>query len=152
MLRLRPERFVAGGEALARDPEGRVVFVRGALPGEDESVEIIETSRDWTRGHVVEVHEGSADRVVPPCPHRREGCGGCDWQHLRESSQLSYKVAIVVDALRRTAKLPDAVVRAAGSVPAWAYRTTIRVAGDTDRRPAFRMERSNATVPAQGFS
>jgi 23S rRNA (uracil1939-C5)-methyltransferase len=150
MLRLRPERFVAGGEALARDSDGRVVFVRGALPDEDVSVEITETSRDWSRGHVVDIHEAAAERVVPPCPHRREGCGGCDWQHLLESSQLGYKVAIVVDALRRTAKLPDAAVRAAGSVPAWAYRTTIRVVGDADRRPAYRMERSNATVAAAG--
>jgi 23S rRNA (uracil1939-C5)-methyltransferase len=63
---------------------------------------------------------------------------------------LPAKVAIVVDALRRTGKLADADVRAAGSVPAGGYRTTIRVVGDADRRPAYRMERSSDTVIAAG--
>src|SRR4051794_22692497 len=150
MIRVRAERFVAGGDALAREGDGRVVFVRGAVPDEDVSVEITEEHGDWARGLVETIHEASADRVTPPCPHRREGCGGCDWQHLAERAQLPAKVGIVVDALRRTAKLEDAVVRAAGSVPAGGYRTTIRVVGDATGRAAYRMERSNDTVAAAG--
>jgi 23S rRNA (uracil1939-C5)-methyltransferase len=150
MLRVRPERFVAGGEAISRDDDGRVVFVRGGIPGDDVSVDITETHGDWQRGRVVAVHEPSPDRIEPPCEQRRAGCGGCDWQHVRLESQLPGKVAIVVDALRRTAKLDDAEVRATGSVPPFGYRTTIRVVGDERRRAAFRMERTNATVPAAG--
>lgn len=150
MVRLRPERFVAGGEALARDDDGRVVFVRGAVPGDDIDVTITEEHGDWARGVVETIREATIDRVVPPCPHRREGCGGCDWQHVAESAQLPAKVSIVVDALRRTGKLLDPEVRAAGSVPATGYRTTIRVVGDADGRPAYRMERSNDTVSAAG--
>ena len=82
MLTLRPERFVAGGEALAKADDGRVVFVRGALPGELVSVELTDEKRDWSRGHVVDVLESSADRVTPPCQYRIAGCGGCDWQHV----------------------------------------------------------------------
>ena len=150
MVRLRPERFVAGGETLARRDDGRVLFVRGGVPGDDVSVTITEEHGDWSRGVVDTIHVGSPDRVQPPCVHRREGCGGCDWQHVAESVQLPAKVAIVVDALRRTAKLDDADVRAAGSVPAYGYRTTIRVVGDGECRPAFRMERSIDTVGASG--
>jgi len=150
MVRVRPERFVAGGEVLARDDDGRVLFVRGAIPGDDVSVTVTEQHGDWSRGVVDAIHEDSPDRVQPPCIHRREGCGGCDWQHLAERAQLPAKVAIVVDALRRTGKLPDADVRAAGSVPATGYRTTIRVVGDDQCRAAFRMERSNETVSATG--
>lgn len=150
MVRVRPERFVAGGEALARDEDGRVVFVRGGMPGDDVSVSITEERGDWARGVIETIHEASSDRVAPPCPRRVEGCGGCDWQHVAESAQLPAKVAIVVDALRRTAKLEDADVRAAGSVPAGGYRTTIRVVGDADCRPSYRMERSNDVVPAAG--
>ena len=117
MVRVHPERFVAGGEALARDDDGRVLFVRGAVPGDDVSVTITEEHGDWSRGVVDTIHVASADRVEPPCVQRREGCGGCDWQHVADSVQLPAKVAIVVDALRRTGKLPDADVRAAGSVP-----------------------------------
>jgi 23S rRNA (uracil1939-C5)-methyltransferase len=150
MVRLRPERFVAGGEALARDDDGRVVFVRGAVPGDDVDVTITEEHGDWARGVVQTIREATTDRVVPPCPHRREGCGGCNWQHVAESAQLPAKVSIVVDALRRTGKLSDPEVRAAGAVPATGYRTTIRVVGDADGRPAYRMERSNDTVSATG--
>jgi 23S rRNA (uracil1939-C5)-methyltransferase len=148
MLRVRPERFVAGGETIARDDDGRVVFVRGALPGEDVSVEITETRSDWRRGFVTEVYEPSAARVEPPCPRRTEGCGGCDWQHVAADAQLAAKVDVVVDALARTAKLADPAVRATGSVPPWAYRTTIRVVGAPDGRAAYRAERSNDTVSA----
>jgi 23S rRNA (uracil1939-C5)-methyltransferase len=150
MVRVRPERFVAGGEALARDADGRVVFVRGAVPGDDVDVTIIEEHGDWARGVVETIHEASPDRVVPPCPHRREGCGGCDWMHVAEPAQLPAKVAIVADALRRTGKLEHADVRAAGSVPTTGYRTTVRVIGGGDGRAAYRKERSNDTVPGSG--
>jgi 23S rRNA (uracil1939-C5)-methyltransferase len=99
---------------------------------------------------VAEIHEASPDRVEPPCDHRRAGCGGCDWQHLAGPAQLPAKLSIVLDALRRTAKLPDALVRVGGAVPELAYRTTIRVVGDEERRPAFRVEQSHRTVPATG--
>jgi 23S rRNA (uracil1939-C5)-methyltransferase len=149
-VELRPERHVAGGDALARDRDGRVVFVRGALPGERVTVEITETKKDFARGDVVDVLEASEDRVEPPCPQRRLGCGGCDWQHLDPSAQLAAKVAIVTDALRRTAHLDEPVVIAGGSVPATGYRTTIRVVGTELGVPGFRHERSHETVGAAG--
>jgi 23S rRNA (uracil1939-C5)-methyltransferase len=149
MMRVRPERFVAGGEAIARAPDGRVVFVRGAVPGDEVSLEITESKGDWSRGIVSEIHERSPDRVEPVCPQRLAGCGGCDWAHVAVAAQLRSKMAIVGDALRRTAHRPDAEVVAGGTVPARGYRTTIRVVGDDRRQPAFRMERSNATVPAE---
>lgn len=149
-IQVRPERFVAGGETLARDEEGRVVFVRGGLPGELVDVEMTEKKPDWSRGVVVAVHEASDHRVQPPCPHRREGCGGCDWQHLTVAAQIGAKADIVRDALRRTAKLPDAVITVGPSVPAEAYRTTIRVVGDRHGRPAYRREGSHDAVEAEG--
>jgi 23S rRNA (uracil1939-C5)-methyltransferase len=150
MLDLRPERFVAGGDALAREPDGRVVFVRGGVPGDEAAVEITERKGDWARGVVVDVRVASPDRVAPPCPHRVRGCGGCDWQHIAVPAQHAGKTAIVVDALRRTARLPDAVVTVGPAVPAAGYRTTIRVVGGPDRRPGFREERSNAPVAVDG--
>jgi 23S rRNA (uracil1939-C5)-methyltransferase len=150
MVVVRPERFVAGGEAFARQPDGRVLFVRGAVPGDEVDVEITEHKRDWARGSVVGVIRASPNRVTPPCPQRLAGCGGCDWQHVAVPVQLAAKCEIVADALRRTAKLTEAEVRAGASVDPDGYRTTIRVVGDAHRRPAFREERSNSTAPALG--
>lgn len=148
------ERFVAGGEALARDPEGRVVFVAGALPGESVQVTLGERHAGWSRGTPVRVVRSSPHRVVPPCPQRRDGCGGCDWQHLATDRQLEAKLSVVRDAFRRTGGIRDEVVERAvvpgGSVPMTGYRTTVRVIGDEAGRPSFRAERSDRRVPAHG--
>jgi 23S rRNA (uracil1939-C5)-methyltransferase len=147
-VRVVPERFVAGGEVLGHGPDGRVVFVRGGVPGDDVTVELTEDRPGYLRGLAVEIHAAGPDRVAVPCPQRRAGCGGCDWQHVAVSAQIRHKAAIVVDALRRTAKLPDADVRTGAAVPADGYRTTVRVIGDRDGRAAFRHERSHDTEPA----
>jgi 23S rRNA (uracil1939-C5)-methyltransferase len=150
MCRVRPERFVAGGEALAHDAEGRVVFVRGGVPGDDVTVTLVDDKGDWARGVVTDIHERGADRVEPPCLRRRDGCGGCDWQHLAVPAQLPSKLEILRDAMRRTAKLPEAALAMGAAVPATGYRTTVRVVGADDGRAAYRQDRSNDTVPASG--
>jgi len=145
---VRPERLIAGGEAIARDADGKVVFVRGGVPGDELTVTTIESKGDWSRAVIDHVVVASPDRVEPPCPRRREGCGGCDWQHLAVAAQLPAKIEIVRDALRRTGKLPDADLRPGASVPDRGYRTTIRVVGDAEGRAAFRIDRSHDTVRA----
>jgi 23S rRNA (uracil1939-C5)-methyltransferase len=149
-LRVRPERFVAGGEALGHDVDGRVVFVRGGAPGDEVDVQIVERKHEWSRGVVTEVHVPSPDRVRPPCVRRREGCGGCDWQHLDVASQLPSKAEIVRDALRRTGRLDDPALTIGRSVPPEGYRTSIRVVGGSDGRASFRQDRSRDTVDAAG--
>ena len=149
-VRLRPERFVAGGDALGHAPDGRIVFVRGGVPGDDLTAEVTDDRGSFVHAVAVEVHEPGPDRVVPPCPQRLAGCGGCDWQHVAVPAQLTHKLAIVTDALRRTARLPEADVRPGAAVAPDGYRTTVRVVGDADGHSAFRQERSHATVPAAG--
>ena len=51
VVTLRPDRFAAGGEAIAREDDGRIVFVRGALPGETVEAELTTEKKDWARGH-----------------------------------------------------------------------------------------------------
>ncbi len=145
-MTVRPDRFVAGGDALAKADDGRVVFVRGALPGELVTVELTDEKRDWSRGHVVDVVEASAHRVTPPCEYRLAGCGGCDWQHVELSAQLTAKTLILADALRRTGGLHDAVIIEGASAPPSSYRTSVRVVGTPSGRAGFRRERSNETV------
>jgi 23S rRNA (uracil1939-C5)-methyltransferase len=144
---LRAERFVAGGEALAHHPDGRAVFVRDALPGETVMVEFVTDKRDWARARTLDVVTSSADRVVPPCVHRLDGCGGCDWMHLDATAQLPAKVTVVEDALRRTAKIEAPPVHGGRSVAPFAYRTTIRVAAAANGRLGFRSGGTHDIVP-----
>jgi 23S rRNA (uracil1939-C5)-methyltransferase len=150
-MRLVPDRLVAGGEAMARADDGRIVFVEGALPGEIVEVEIRTTKKDYARAVVVEVVQPSPDREHPSCPHRRAGCGGCDWMHLRPSAQLDAKAVIVAESLRRIGRLPpdvvdDLVVRGRAVEPL-GYRTTIRVVGSASGSAGLRAQGSHDVVP-----
>ena len=147
-MQLRPDRFAAGGEALARDDDGRVVFVRGALPGETVVAEIVHEKRDWARAHVVDIVEASADRVVPPCASRLAGCGGCGWMHLDLDAQRRAKATIVEEALRRIGGITDPATVLGPGVAAEGYRTTARVAPGPDGVAGFRAERSHEVVAA----
>ena len=132
------EKMAAGGDALGRLADGRVVFVGGALPDETVRVQITEERRDYARARVVDVVEASPWRTQPPCPYVAAGCGGCGWQHIEPGYQLELKAGIVRDALRRTARLPDAVVTIGGAVDARGYRTTARLAIDGSGRAGMR--------------
>ena len=145
---LRPDRFATGGEAIAREDSGRIVFVRGALPGETVAVELTTQKKDWARGHALDVLDASPDRVVPPCPSRRAGCGGCGWQHLTIDAQRDARVAIVADALRRTGGLHEPVVERGRGVEPTGYRTTVRVAAGVDGVAGFRAEHTHDVVAA----
>ncbi|MCU1353998.1 MAG: putative methyltransferase, partial [Acidimicrobiales bacterium] len=98
-LDLRPHAIAVGGDAVARDADGRVVFVTGALPGELVQVELTEERKAFARGDLVAVTEAGADRVVPGCPHVAEGCGGCGWQHVDHAAQLRLKRELVAEVL-----------------------------------------------------
>lgn len=144
---VRAERLVAGGDALARLADGRVVFVPGLVPGESAVVRVVDQRRDFARAVVERIVERSPDRVEAGCEARARGCGGCDWQHLSADSQRHWKTEIVRDALRRTARLPDAEVRWGGAVEPWGYRTTLRVAAGDDGVLGFRAAASDRVVP-----
>jgi tRNA/tmRNA/rRNA uracil-C5-methylase (TrmA/RlmC/RlmD family) len=136
----------AGGDGLGRLDDGRVVFCEGGLPGEMVAVEITDSRRDFARARVVEVRSASPARVDPPCPHVARGCGGCTWQHVAAGHQPALKVAIVTDALRRLAHLPDAPVTAGAAVPMEGYRTSARLAVDPGGRASYRRRRGHDTV------
>jgi 23S rRNA (uracil1939-C5)-methyltransferase len=86
-MEVTAQQLVAGGDALARLPSGKVIFVEGALPGEEVRVQLTDTRKDFGRATVEEVLSASPDRRDPPCPHVADGCGGCSWQHLSTEGQ-----------------------------------------------------------------
>jgi len=141
---VRAERLVAGGAALARRDDGRVVLVDGAFPGEVVEVAIT-TRRGTERGAVTQIVEPSADRITPACPHVADGCGGCDLAALDHVAQLGAKAEIVTDALRRLGHWRDPVVRLGPALDPWGFRTTLRLAV-TRGRAGLRRTASNSVV------
>ncbi|MGH9274295.1 MAG: class I SAM-dependent RNA methyltransferase [Acidimicrobiales bacterium] len=136
--------IVAGGDGLARDADGRVTFVAGALPGEQVTAVVHERKKDFAKATVADVLVASPDRVSAPCRFVAEGCGGCDWQHVAPSGQRRLKAEIVGDALRRQAHL-DIEVGLGPELPATGYRTTLRGVA-VDGRFGFRHRGSHDIV------
>lgn len=91
-----------GGHCVGRF-DGRVVFIRHAIPGEQVMVRLTDTgkARFW-RGDVAEVLLASPERVRPPCPVAGV-CGGCDFQHVEWAHQRELKRQVVAEQLDRLA-------------------------------------------------
>jgi 23S rRNA (uracil1939-C5)-methyltransferase len=141
--------MVAGGAALARDADGRVVFVEGALPGERVQARVTEVRRDFARAVTVDVLDPSPDRVAPPCPALAAGCGGCTWQHVSAGAQGRLKADAVVDALRRIGRLAHPPVPALVPLDGAPLRTTARLAVSADGRAGHRPRHSSGAVATE---
>ena len=146
IVELRTTSVAVGGEAVAREESGRVVFVAGALPGETVSVELTDEKQSFARGSVVEVVDPSPDRVTPMCPNVELGCGGCDWQHITIGAQRELRRSIVADVLARTGGVVDPQVVAGPDLGTEGLRTTVRGIADPDGRFAFRRRRSHDLI------
>jgi 23S rRNA (uracil1939-C5)-methyltransferase len=141
-IELTTTSVAAGGDAVARDADGKVAFVTGALPGERVLAEITDERHDFNRAVAVEILEAARGRTAAPSPHVARGCGGCGWQHVDRATQRQLKHDIVSDALRRIGGIADADVRSGPDLPAEGFRTTIRLANGT----GFRHARSHDVV------
>jgi len=151
VVRLRIGAVAHGGHCVARH-EGRVVFVRHALPGELADVRLTEArerDRFW-RGDAVAVVEAGADRVEPRCEVARPGgCGGCDWQHASLEFQRRSKADVVTEQLRRLGRteIEGLVVEPVpGDAGGLGWRTRVRYAVDGRGRAGLRRHRSHEVV------
>jgi 23S rRNA (uracil1939-C5)-methyltransferase len=145
IVELEIDKLVAGGAGLARSSDGRVVLVDGCLPGERVAVVIERVKRDVAFGRAVQALRASPDRVIPPCAHVADGCGGCDWQHIATHAQGSLKRTIVADALVRLGAFADPPVLPTVELPALRYRQRVRFVV-TNGRAAFRRAGSNDPI------
>ncbi|TRZ36024.1 23S rRNA (uracil(1939)-C(5))-methyltransferase RlmD [Niallia circulans] len=82
----------------------QVVFVQGALPGEEVVVEATKIMPKFSEAKVKKIRKASPFRVKAPCPIY-EQCGGCQLQHLAYDQQLREKRDIVIQSLERHTKL-----------------------------------------------
>ena len=140
-----------GGHCVARH-EGRVVFVRHALPGE-RVVAVVTEGRDgdsFVRADAVEVLEASPDRVAAPCRFAGPGlCGGCDFQHATLEAQRRLKADVVREQFARVAKMPDVdleVRPVPGDAEGLRWRTRVEFAVDAEGRAGLRAHRSREVV------
>ncbi|HJY53699.1 MAG TPA: class I SAM-dependent RNA methyltransferase [Candidatus Udaeobacter sp.] len=123
---LKIEDVAFGGKGVARE-QGKAVFVPYTIDGELVSAEVVREKKQFAEAELVEVKQGSPNRVAPQCPYFGR-CGGCAYQHISYEHQLAIKWRQVRDALQRIGKLRDVPMRPIVSSPShYAYRNRITV-------------------------
>jgi 23S rRNA (uracil1939-C5)-methyltransferase len=145
-VELTPVEFGVHGDAVARDPEGRVFSIPGAVPGERVRVKPLARRRGIVHARVVELIEASPNRVDPPCPEVGRGCGACQWQHIGLEAQREYKREQVAEALGLSGDTAETRLRPTVALAPMRFRTTVQAAV-TNGRAGFRRYRSHRVVP-----
>lgn len=92
------------GKTLGRAPDGQILLVDDAVPGDTVTVRVIRKKKGLKWGVVESTSQYSSHRIDPKCQHF-ELCGGCKWQHLDYTEQLNQKDNIVRNAFKRIAKV-----------------------------------------------
>lgn len=112
----------AKGKAIGHAPDGKVIFINNAVPGDVVDVQTTKKRKAYYEGTATNIHTLSRKRTQPQCQHF-EVCGGCKWQHMDYQYQLEYKQQEVVNNLSRLGKieLPE-VTSIAGSAEQYFYR------------------------------
>lgn len=117
-------------QGIARRPDGKVVFIDGALPTEWVSAQTHRRKNQWEQATLTEIHQASPLRVTPRCPHfglHAGACGGCKMQHLEPGAQVAMKQRVLEDNLWHLAKVrPETALRPIAG-PAWGYRYRARL-------------------------
>lgn len=147
-LELEVAAVAHGGHCVARH-EGRVVFVRHALPGERVTATVTEDAgKSFCRADAVEVLRAAPGRVEPSCPLAHPGlCGGCDWQHAAPELQRELKATVVAEQLQRLAGIERTVVVESLPGGSLGWRSRVRLAVARDGRPGLREHHSHRVVP-----
>lgn len=94
----------AKGKAIAKAPDGRVVFIDNAVPGDVVDVQTYKKRKAYYHGKVVNFISYSNKRTEPVCQHFGV-CGGCKWQDMGYEQQLFYKQKEIENNLVRLGKI-----------------------------------------------
>ena len=100
------EVFDAGakGKSVAKAPDGKIVFLSDAIPGDVVDVQTFKKRKGYYEARTTKFHKLSKDRATPYCEHF-SSCGGCKWQFMKYNKQLFFKQKEVADNLLRIGKV-----------------------------------------------
>jgi tRNA/tmRNA/rRNA uracil-C5-methylase (TrmA/RlmC/RlmD family) len=146
LVQVTIEKVAHGGHFIARH-DGAVIFVRHAIPGEKCTIQITSTGSSFNRADVVSVETPSEFRVEAPCTFsHRNGCGGCDFQHISVDHQRTLKSDVIAEQFSRIAKMELRIdVEEVGESTHW--RTRAIATTDRNGKLGFYKSRSHSIAP-----
>ncbi len=115
----------AKGKSVGKAPDGRVIFLTNAVPGDVVDVMTTKKRKAYFEGIATNFHTLSDRRTEPVCQHFGT-CGGCKWQHMGYEHQLYFKQKEVENNLKRIGnlELPD-TTPILGSKEQYCYRNNM---------------------------
>ena len=125
-MKLRIESLDAEGRGVARNDEGKVVFVEGALPGELVEAEILRRKASFDLARTSVLLSAASGRRAPRCPHFGV-CGGCATQHADARTQLAAKQRWLEDCHARLGKVKSETMLPIVYGEEWGYRQRARL-------------------------
>ncbi len=137
-----------GGSCVARH-EGRVVFVRYALPGETVRARVTSDKDAYWHAEAVEILEPSPDRIPSLCPIAGpDGAGCCDLAFVDPDAARVLKGQVVVNQLEKIAgyRQGELVAERIGAGEATGWRTRVRMAVGFGGRAGYHRYHSSDVV------
>jgi 23S rRNA (uracil1939-C5)-methyltransferase len=114
------------GRGVARSPEGKVLFVDGALPREQVASRVVNRKSKYEFLKATAILRESPDRRVPRCPHFGV-CGGCLTQHADARLQMAAKQRALEENLARIGKVQPETMLPIVYGAEWGYRRRARL-------------------------
>ena len=137
------------GQGIAK-PDGFVLFIPGALPGDIAQVKVLKVTTRSAYGKLLSLNKPSPDRVQAPCACA-DACGGCGLQAYAYPAQLLWKQKWVTDCLRRIGRMENVCVPPLfGMENPYAYRNKAQfVVGETAKglSAGFYQKGSHTLIP-----
>ena len=147
-LALTVESHSGDGQGIAHLPDGRVVFVRGALPGERVEAQLLKVGKTAAWARVLRVTEPSPARIPSDCPHYPR-CGGCRYRHMTYEEECAAKLGKVNDALRRIGGAEVAASVILGAKNTLRYRNKVQFPVGSGPSIGFYRARSHDVVDVE---
>ena len=151
-IRFRTEilRTANNGKGVGTAPNGKTVFVAGAVPGDLLLVGVTAERSRMYEAEIREILTPSPSRIPSDCPIL-ETCGGCCFRQMTYECELAAKQDFVRDAFRRIGRFdaePEPIIP---SPVTEAYRNKAEFAVGTDTQgklfAGFYSEKSHRIIP-----
>lgn len=125
-MKLEIEKLIYEGFGLGHQNDGKSVFVRKSVLGDELDVEIIKAKKSYSEAIIKSIIKPSEKRTEPRCPYF-ENCGGCDHQNISYQDQLYFKDQIIDELILRShIEAGERLPIIPGSNEEYFYRNSIR--------------------------
>ena len=123
---------------------GKICFIKNALPEEKVNIKIIEENKKYLLGQVEEYIEISKDRISEECPYSKI-CGGCQLNHMSYELENKWKEEKVKEIITKYAKINPNVIKKIKYNEREYYRNKLTVHGNKNEL-GYYQEKTNHII------